>query len=188
MRNMNKSLVFGVIILVVCLIVLDFIGAQPIIEPEVEEALQTQDSIRVIIEFNQSLAQTNIDSLKVGILSNLSEGEFILKHNLEDTNWFSGELTKEGLKKLKQNENILRIYPELKGSTTEIICGDGVCDLEENCENCISDCGCSETEECVGRECQLKKVNTEKNFMWLGITISLIIFLIIVIYFIKRKK
>ena len=80
----------------------------PYIDPAIYEALNMSDSVRAYV-FVNTTGNERLYETKLKILANLTESEFELKYNPDDTDWFSGELTKEGLEKLKTNEKILRI-------------------------------------------------------------------------------
>jgi len=76
-----------------------------IVDKQVTEDLEENGKARVIV----ILKSPKIVS-KQNILSTLSEDEFKNKHEYSIIKGFSGEVTPKGLKKLKQNPNIERIY------------------------------------------------------------------------------
>jgi len=192
----KKKTIFSVFLVLVVVSMFGVVTSEMLIssanvsyDSAIIEALDNQSNVRIIVELSPSLDKDFVVLLKEDILSNLSSSEFTLKQNINGSYWFSGEITKEGLEKLKLNENIIRIYLPISGSTTDAPCGDGVCDIEENCKLCDVDCGCSEQEECVKGECEIKKITNSKNSLWFWATPVLItFFLIVIIYFVKRKS
>lgn len=149
---MKKQLLLVGLILSVFLI--SFVSAQPIIEPEIEELLQNQNEVRVVIFINDSESE-NLNEVKLEILSSLTESEFELKVNLEDTEWFAGELTSAGLEKLRLNNNILKINKDRIGETIE--------DNE------------TEEQEEINDEIEVEK----KSNLWLWIIIGVILIIIL---------
>ena len=62
-----------------------------------------------VIVYVNSTTGNNILSVKNEIILSLTDSEFKVGTNLENRDWFAGELTKKGLDKLKSNKNVLRI-------------------------------------------------------------------------------
>lgn len=114
---MNKGVFVSVIF--ISLFLIGFVCAKPTIDSNVEIALQSQNQVRVIIEFNQTLSEDILNNLKSNLLLSLSESEFKLGQNLDGSYWLSGELTNEGLEKLKSNEDIIKISMEGGGDVAE---------------------------------------------------------------------
>ena len=79
----------------------------------VTNEFKTKDKVAVIIKVKEN---TNLDSA-------IPNKDFIKKYRFSTINAFSGEITKEGLEKLKRNKNIERIefdhpfYASLENST-----------------------------------------------------------------------
>ncbi len=88
------------------------------INSEVEQLLENQTALRVIV-FVNSTTDGDLELTKQQILSKLLESEFKLAHNLNYTDWFSGEITKKGLEKLRSNKDVLRIEKEKSGGLDE---------------------------------------------------------------------
>src|SRR3989344_963739 len=62
-----------------------------------------------VIVYVNSTTGNNILSVKNEIILSLTDSEFKVGTNLENRDWFAGEITKKGLDKLKSNKNVLRI-------------------------------------------------------------------------------
>ena len=184
---MNRIIKLTFFIMLFLLITFNFISAQPVIDNEVLNEFNNKERVTItatLIDLGNRDLNINLQS---EIISNFSEEEFKLNWKSSNGRGFEGNITKEGLEKLKKNPNILRVYLPVSGTTIKVICGDEICSFGEDCENCIFDCGCSETEECVGRECQLKEVSIEKNFVGFWVVIPISIILIIIMYIITKK-
>ena len=71
-------------------------------------------------------------------------------------------------------------------------CGDGVCDLGENTENCCIDCGCGQDSVCVTNACEQGKPIVENNghgyLFWVGAGLVVIGLLLFVLRLRMRKK
>ena len=76
-------------------------------------------------------------------------------------------------------------------------CGDKVCELDETCSSCVSDCACGTGKECVGNACKetAKPVvpvtpaeAAKKSLLWLGIAVGAVILAVIAWALAKKKK
>jgi hypothetical protein len=76
------------------------------------------------------------------------------------------------------------------------VCGDNVCEYEENCGNCVSDCSCGTGKECAENACKETETpvipvipeKPAKSLLLLGITVGVIILAIIAGALTKKKK
>ncbi len=84
----------------------------PLIEKEVYLALENSERVNVIIIIKDQGDDHIIDQ----IISSLNEEEFKLKYESSSGRWVSGDITRKGLEKLKDNQNIIRIYVPILGS------------------------------------------------------------------------
>jgi len=111
-RDTFQMNAFGFVILFILIFVMSIhiVIAQE--DSEVRKELVDGDisSLRVIVYLHEERSD-----IKLKPLENLSLSEFDLKVNLDDTNWFAGELSKEGLEKLKNDPRILRISKDQTG-------------------------------------------------------------------------
>ena len=118
----------------------------PIIDPEVEQLLKNNSKVYVIVTLEDLGEKILNEKLISEILLNLSDN-FELR--TRSSRSFSGNITKEGFYLVKENNKIIRIYrPLAGGSSNESICGDNICSIEEDCENCEIDCVCTKQEKC----------------------------------------
>ncbi len=85
------------------------------VDIDIVRLLETQEKVGVVVEFNHSLEKSRIEILKTEALSNLLDSEFLVKQNLENSYWFSGEITKKGLEKLILNKNVIKISKDSVG-------------------------------------------------------------------------
>lgn len=76
--------------------------------------LQDGEKVRVIVEFNTSLPQQNINSKKDSFLSAVSG--FNLRQDLDNSYWVSGELDATGLDNLINNKDVVRVIEEKEGT------------------------------------------------------------------------
>jgi len=91
----------------------------PYIESSIYEAFNNgSEWVRVILEINKSLEQ-NINLVKSEILLGLSESKFKLTHNLNNSYWFAGEVSKEGLEELMNSNKIVKISKVKGGGLAE---------------------------------------------------------------------
>lgn len=74
------------------------------------------------------------------------------------------------------------------------VCGDSVCELDENCGNCAADCACTAEKECVDNVCKekakpiiLEKIKTSKMLL-AGIIGAIILVVIIILLAMPKKK
>jgi len=76
------------------------------------------------------------------------------------------------------------------------VCGDKVCEYDENCSSCIADCACGAGKECVENACKeeekpvtpITPTKPAKSLLWMGIAVGLVILAIIVIALARKKK
>ena len=144
-----------------------------LVESSILDALtvENQTEIPVVISVNESLDE-DVDITKAEILSNLSEDEFRLIRNLKDSEWFGGELTKEGLEKLKGMNKIIRIVESKGGEAQE--------------ENTTQESRSEGITKIIEGEIESTKEKLNLSFLWIiGI---IIIILIIVLYLIIKKR
>ena len=116
--NFIKKCMLNLLITIMCI---SFVFAEsntdesePYIDPQIYISLNESASVRVVISIRELTNKSN-ERVKSEIISNLSDSEFNLQVNLEGTDWFAGELTREGLEKLSSNNNILKIEKDKIG-------------------------------------------------------------------------
>jgi len=190
MKNKQKFLITGILMFSIILTI-NLISAQDdnetviigtreftrygdiLVESSVLNALtvENQAKIRVVIEINESLDE-DVDTIKTGILSNLTGNEFKLTHNLKDRNWFSGDLTKEGLEKLKIENGVVKITESRGGELGQ----------EENTTEK------SPPKETNGEGEEFEPPKERINLLWLWTTIIIAIILIMIVFFIIKRK
>jgi len=116
-----------------------------------------------------------IAKVQNNVLSKLDEREFKLRHKYTIINGFSGEVTEEGLEKLRKDPNVLGIYEDKKvhaflSESVPLINATGVWGLQINGENitgkgetiCIIDTGIDYTHPDLG-SCNLVLNNYSGN-------------------------
>jgi subtilisin family serine protease len=143
---------------------------EPIIEEQVLDNIEEGGKANVIIVLKEPKTRTSLFKTKTletnpqqQVLSTLSKGEFEKKHEYSVIKGFSGEVTLEGLEKLKHNPNVEKIYfdkaytisltdsvPLIKASElhTYKINGQNLTGVGETI--CILDTGINYTHESLG--------------------------------------
>ena len=98
--------------------IINSIFAEPIIDPEVLDQFNHSKWVTVEVTLN-SLGNKSLNlGLQSDILSSLTDKEFRLSYTSLRGRGFSGNITLEGIKKLKNNPNVLRVYLPIFGGTS----------------------------------------------------------------------
>src|SRR3989344_3488914 len=106
------------------LLILPSLLAEPLIEEEIETVLQQEEAVSVIVVL-EDVQKNEVKSIQQEVLNNLNENteslgilpehlgimpEFEVENKYSLINGFSGEITQEGLDKLKEDERVKNIF------------------------------------------------------------------------------
>ena len=99
------------------------VSAQPIIDSDVEEALNNSKWVKVSVILN-SIGNVSVNQeVQSQIISNFTDLEFLLERLDSRGRSFWGNITREGLEKLRNNDNVLRVHLPIEGGTILILGG-----------------------------------------------------------------
>ena len=183
---MKKQILFSISMILMVVGIMSLAYAELNYEPEILEEFNKSSEVAVIVKlYSQNM--TKVDE----VLATLSETEFKLEGKFPNGRGFYGNITKEGFDKLIKNSDVKMIYLERISYIAQnaTVCGDGVCEVGENCENCIVDCECVGQEECVDGECKVKEAAYSTKLMLLWMIIAIIVIVAIPTFqYLKRRE
>ncbi len=119
--QLARFLFFCINFLLIFFVFFSFVSAQSQtkIDQGVLKILEKNQKVEVTIILGDSNGSKNQNTqLRSEILSNFTEKEFELKWESSSGRGFQGNITLEGLNKLSNNPNVLRVYLPIEGSTT----------------------------------------------------------------------
>ena len=94
--------------------------ARPLIDYDVEEALNNSRWVKVGVVLNSLGSVSEDQKLQSEIISNFTDLEFLLEHLDSRGRSFWGNITKKGIDKIRNNDNILRVHLPINGTTTKV--------------------------------------------------------------------
>ncbi|NIS10093.1 MAG: S8 family serine peptidase [Candidatus Dadabacteria bacterium] len=120
---MNRLLSSISAVLAILLILSSYNANAEIVGSEVYQKLNSQDKVRVIVVLDSTDTRFNdlsqkvaaIDDKKLKVLSKLSSSEFSLSKSWDTINAFSGFVSLEGLYKLSNDTNVIKVDLDLGG-------------------------------------------------------------------------
>lgn len=136
---------------------------------KVIETFRSKKEWKLIITYLEPYsAKTNPDPFFLALLSDayLQNNQYVLAKNMAqntlsiDTNNIMAKTVVEEVRKK--------------------YCGNGKCDIEEDCEICVEDCFCAKNKECIDKQCVVKKGQVPKEV--------LAIFVILIVLVLWKSK
>ena len=191
---MKKQIVFSVIImfsLILSFFLVSFVIGQPVLDPSIEKLLEGQGEVLVMVNLNHDITSNyspsikdpaertrwlvdimkQVEEIQNKIIPNLRDDEFQIKHIFELSPSFSGNITKEGFKKLSINPNVESItkVERIYGTSleTQILKGSINCQEDLECVPVsLTCCSCSKASINTPIEDVLTTINKGYLDLW----------------------